>query len=200
MSFVIEFAGTITSANGNGSGTLASAGQSFTATISTTGLGADLDGSNGRGFFDLQNAVITLRLTGGTITATQGSFEVNDVVSGSDQLILAAITPFSSVTGGTVSRLYFDFRAGNPSLFSGDQQPLGLLGSSGFASVRDFVFEANSGAWSYQGAVGSVSVTAIPEPSIVALAFGLVAAAIGIRARLWGKRKPESVAATFSDH
>ncbi len=198
MPLVIEITGTITSANGNGSGTLANAGQSFSATISTDGLGADLDGGTGRGFFDLQNASLTLRLTGATITATQGSFEVTDAVSGSDRLILAAITPFSSVSGGTVNRLYFDFRAGNPSLFSGDQQSLAMLGSGGFTLARDFVLEANSGAWTYQGAVSSVSVTAIPEPSIAVLALGIVAAVVTIRKKLRLKRANPPRASTVS--
>lgn len=184
MPLVIEIAGTITSANGNGSSTFSEPGQSFSATITTSGLGSDLDAGSGRGLFELQNASITLRLAGATITTTQGSFEVTDAISGSDQLILAAITPFSSVSGGTVSTLYFDFRSQNSSLFSGDQQLLAMLGSAGFTLARNLNLTANSGAWTYQGEVSSVTVAAIPEPSTAAILFGVVVAVVALR-RKW---------------
>lgn len=181
MPSIIEITGTITSANGSGSSTLASPSQAFSATISTSDSGSDLDASSGRGFFNLQNVTITLQLSGGTISTTQGSFEVKDAVSGSDQLILAAITPFSSVTGGTIGSLYFDFRSPNASLFFGDQQPLTMLGSSGFTLVRNLELTANSGAWTYQGEISSATVTAIPEPGFAALALGMVAAVVACR-------------------
>lgn len=183
MPTIIEITGTITSANGSGSSTLASQGQTFSATISTSGLGSDLDDSSGRGFFNLQNVTFTLQLPGGTISTTQGSFEVKDAVSGSDQLILAPTTPFSSVTGGTIGRLYFDFRSQGSSLFSGDQQPLTMLSSSGFTLVRNLELTANSGAWTYQGEISSATVTAIPEPGFAALALGLVAMVVACRNR-----------------
>lgn len=179
----IQISGTITSADGSGASTLASAGQTFTATITTDGLGSDLDASSGRGFFNLSNVSISLQLPGATLTTNQGSFEVTDAVSGADGLILAATTPFSW-DGNSVGRLNFDFLSGVSTLFSSDQQAVDALTSNGFTSHRWLGLTVTSGStWTYQGDISSVSVSAIPEPAATAAILALVVALVGFRAR-----------------
>lgn len=175
MPTVIEITGTITSNSGSGSGTLASSGQAFTATITTDGLSSDLDAGASRGFFNLVNPSITLQLSGGTITTYQGSFEVTDAVSGSDGLLLAATTPFDS-SGNTVNVLYFDYSYSTADQFSSDQQPLTALSAPGDTIHKWLSLTYNS--WQYQGEITNTTVSAVPEPSVSAFVFGMAAVAL----------------------